>query len=284
MTQVVTPPQTDELGRLFESYERLLRCTGSPRALGVRLCPGLHRYAIEHVRRSITALLAHYSVQLAHAETETCDTARRRLELFAISLPPARSALWPLVPLAAIAIVAQILSPIGASLGPIVGTVDELVAVATLDPTKLSQATYVVLHSSIYAVIYICWVFALATLIVLWPMRRAFRVYRSLVGVDAPFLGVQSLGIREREHEVFARVDETVPEVGSFDLYVSACGAVVLGLMSADLLAYIVSGYNETWQEWVRDGVLGAGLAIASAALFVSLRLRLLRRRSDGTA
>jgi hypothetical protein len=235
-------------------------------------------------RRTITALLAHYSVQLAHEETEACDTARRRLERFANSLPPARSGLWPLVPLAAIAIVAQILSPIGASVGPIADKVKQIAAVATLDPTKLSEATYAVLHSSVFAVMYIGWVFALATLIVLWPRRRAFRVYRSLIGVDPPFLGVQSLEIRKREREIFARVDEELPDVGSFDLYVSACGAVVLGLMSADLLAFIVSGYDDMWQEWVLDGLLGSGLAIASAAILVSLRRRLLRRRSDGTA
>ena len=286
---VELPREADELGRLFESYERLLRCTGTPRGLGVRLCPGLHHYAIEHARRTITALLAHYSVQLAHAETEACDTARRRLERFANALPPARSGLWPLVPLAAIAIVAQILSPIGASVGPIADRVKQIAAVATLDPTKLSDATYAVLHSSLFAVMYIGWVFALATLIVLWPRRRAFRVYRSLIGVDPPFLGVQPLRIsereiREREREIFARVDEELPDVGSFDLYVSACGAVVLGLMSADLLAFIVSGYDDTWQEWLLDGLLGSGLAIASAAILVSMRLRLLRRRRDATA
>ena len=281
MTTTVDVAAENELCLLFDEYAALLAWAAAPQ---VRFVPGLYRFAVEHVRRTVVALQAHHCVELAHQETEEVEAARKRLERFAASLPAPRSGLWPLVPLAAIVVLAQVLSPIGASFGPIATHVKEISSVATLDPTKLSAATNTVMHSSLIAVIYIAWVFAVSTLVVQWPRRRAFRVLRALLGVGPEYRGVSSLNVRAQERAVFERANAKLPNVGSFDLVVASFGAVALMLMGADLFSYIVSGYDELWQEYVRDAAVGSVLVGAGVALLLVLHVQHRRRRTDGTA
>src|SRR3954451_2506741 len=146
------PGDPEELGALFESYLRLLRVTSTPWRLRLRFCPGLHRIAVEHVRRSTDALLCHFHGRLARGEDPQSEEACERLESLSHSLPAERSGLWPLLPVIAIVVLAEALAPICAS-APVIKRVHEMSEVTELDVTHTSAAVNMLLHSSVQAVL-----------------------------------------------------------------------------------------------------------------------------------
>ena len=222
-------------------------------------------FVAAYVRRAAGDL--HRAVGLRRLEDPDDDEGyEQELEHFVASLPPPRPRVDVLFGLLAIFVVAQALKEIGkASLRNTDVLVNQVSQVDALDFSKIANLIRAIAHSDLRTIIFVFWVYAVATWLVgIWPARSSKRAIDLLEGV------------RSQERALFGRLSAPAPALPSFDLWVTGAGVLALALMSTDLLLLGLQGDDAAVgpAQLLLGGALGLTVAACSVLLIRRARLR----------
>jgi hypothetical protein len=208
----------------------------------------------------------HRAVGLRALDAPDDEGCENELEHFAASLPPPRPRAHLVLGLLTIFVVAQALKEIGkACLRNTEALVNQVSQVDALDFSKIANLIRALAHSDVRTIIFVFWVYAVATWLVgFWPARECRRAVGLLERA------------RSQERAMFGRLSAPAPAAPTFDLWITGAGVLALALMSTDLLVLGLQADDSALvlAQFLVGGVIGLLAAVGCVLLLRRARAR----------